>query len=68
MKFIEPGNRIGIEARIEDSRALIDVWDEGIGIAEEDLKKVFDPFEQVGHAGAGKPEGPVKACDFEKAY
>ena len=57
IKFTDPGKRIGIDAKVIDKRAVIEVWDEGIGIAEDDLEKVFDPFEQVGNAEAGKPEG-----------
>ena len=57
IKFTDPGKRIGIEAHIKDDRAVIEVWDEGIGIAEEDLENVFNPFEQVGQAESGKPEG-----------
>ncbi len=57
VKFTEPGKRIGIEAYLKDSRSVIEVWDEGIGIAEEDFEKVFDPFEQVGQTDTVKPEG-----------
>ncbi len=57
LKFTEPGMRIGIEAHVKDNQAIIEVWDEGIGIAKEDREKIFDPFEQVGQAEAGKPIG-----------
>ncbi len=57
VKFTETGKRIGIDAYTEEDQAVVEVWDEGIGIALEDLDKVFDPFEQVGQADLGKPEG-----------
>lgn len=57
IKFTEPGKRIGIKVSVENSHAVIEVWDEGIGISEKDLEKVFDQFAQMGQADAGKPEG-----------
>ncbi len=57
VKFAEAGKRIGIDAYTEQDQAVVEVWDEGIGIALEDLEKVFDPFEQVGKVDFGKPEG-----------
>ena len=57
VKFTEAGKRIGIDGYTEEDQAVVEVWDEGIGIALEDLEKVFDPFEQVGQANLGKPEG-----------
>jgi len=55
MKFTESGNRIGIDADIEKDNFIITVWDEGIGILEENLDKIFDPFEQ-GIAGKASLE------------
>jgi signal transduction histidine kinase len=46
MKFTEPGNRIGIDAYIEEDNFVITVWDNGIGIPEDSLDKIFEPFEQ----------------------
>ena len=57
VKFTRNGKRIGIDACIEGDQAVIGVWDEGVGIASEDLKKVFEPFEQVGQTDLGRPEG-----------
>ncbi|KKL73357.1 hypothetical protein LCGC14_2075740 [marine sediment metagenome] len=57
VKFTEAGKRIGIDGYTEEDQAVVEVWDEGIGIALEDLEKVFDPFEQVIQADLGKPEG-----------
>ncbi len=57
IKFTDPGKEVGIDAKAEDGRAVIDVWDKGIGIEEKDIERVFDPFEQVGRADAGKAPG-----------
>ncbi len=47
VKFTSAGKRIGIRATAEDERVMFEVWDEGIGIAVGDLKKIFRPFEQA---------------------
>ncbi|HEB32671.1 MAG TPA: PAS domain-containing hybrid sensor histidine kinase/response regulator [Spirochaetes bacterium] len=57
VKFTGSGKRIGIDACVKDCTAIIEVWDEGIGIREEDRDRVFEPFVQVGGAESGKPEG-----------
>ncbi len=38
------GGEINVRSYSEDANAVISVSDNGIGIAEEDLKRVFDPF------------------------
>ena len=45
-KFTEEGN-ITLHAWAEDSWACIEIRDTGIGIAESDMDKVFDRFQQV---------------------
>ncbi|HEB34833.1 MAG TPA: response regulator [Candidatus Aminicenantes bacterium] len=57
IKFTDPEERIGIDAFVEDSKVFIEVWDEGTGIAEEELEKVFDPFEQASQSVSGRPDG-----------
>lgn len=47
VKFTPEGRRIGIVARGMGDRVTIEVWDEGIGIAEKDRQRIFEPFEQV---------------------
>jgi len=47
IKFTGHGKNIGLEARGDENRAVITIWDEGIGIAEEDQTRIFNPFEQV---------------------
>ncbi len=47
LKFTPNGNKIGIIVRETDKNYEIIVWDEGIGISPEDLKKLFQPFQQL---------------------
>ncbi|HEU4894101.1 MAG TPA: chemotaxis protein CheB [Vicinamibacterales bacterium] len=48
-KFTEPGGQITITVTLEprDGRVLLRVRDTGIGIAREDLERVFEPFTQA---------------------
>jgi two-component system, sensor histidine kinase len=46
-KYTDPGGRVGISVRREGSRAIVSVWDDGIGIAEDQLTAVFEMFTQV---------------------
>ncbi len=57
VKFTEAGKSIGIEAENDDEIFVITVWDEGSGIPENYLDKVFDPFEQVRGGKAFKERG-----------
>ena len=48
VKFTPEGGSIGIETRkLDDKRLAMTVWDTGIGIAEDQIDKVFDRFYQV---------------------
>jgi len=42
--FSEPGDRIWIDAYLEGNACIIDIVDQGPGIAEEDRARVFDMF------------------------
>jgi two-component system, OmpR family, sensor histidine kinase SenX3 len=44
------GNRIDVAVRLEtdEKRVLLKVRDEGVGIAQEDLKRIFKRFHRVG--------------------
>jgi PAS domain S-box-containing protein len=47
-KYTEPDGRIWITAEVEADEAVIHVRDNGIGISEEMLPRVFDLFAQAG--------------------
>jgi signal transduction histidine kinase len=43
-KYSDPDSAIRIDVRLEGTRAVVEITDDGIGIAEEDLAHVFTPF------------------------
>ncbi|MBU3918266.1 response regulator, partial [bacterium] len=57
VKFTEPGKKIGIDARNLTDGVEVVVWDQGIGIPENHLEKIFDPFEQVKRSNQSKDIG-----------
>lgn len=38
------GGRLTVEGRSADGKVMLHVTDSGVGIAEDDLKRIFDPF------------------------
>ena len=46
-KYTEPGGRIELRATVLDAQVEVSVRDNGIGIPEADLPRVFDLFSQV---------------------
>lgn len=57
VKFTASGGRIGVDAAVEPDTVAITVWDTGIGIAPDDLERIFQPFEQVDSSLARRHEG-----------
>ena len=57
VKFTDKNKTIGLKAYGEKLKVIIEVWDEGRGIKEEDLDKIFDPFEQVDRQKKEKSQG-----------
>ncbi|MEI8138370.1 MAG: ATP-binding protein [bacterium] len=47
VKFSADGGTIGMQARKADSEIEIVVWDKGIGIAPENMEKIFEGFFRV---------------------
>jgi CheY-like chemotaxis protein len=52
-KFTPHGGRIELTLRAEERHAVIEVADNGVGIAAENLQRIFDMFVQVDAARAG---------------
>lgn len=55
-KFTENG-KIQLKASVVDRRLQLEVIDNGIGIAEEDQEKIFEPFKQVDQSYSKKYKG-----------
>ncbi len=55
VKFTPREKRIGVEARAEGTTLVFSVWDEGIGIPESDIPRIFEPYAQsrAGRTGEG---------------
>jgi signal transduction histidine kinase len=57
VKYSDPGSSVTITMRREGSSAVIEVSDEGIGIASDEIGSVFDLFAQGGQAGTKRSRG-----------
>ena len=47
VKFTPDGGRIGMRSKKLDSMIEIEVWDSGVGIAQENMSKIFEGFFRV---------------------
>ncbi len=50
VKFTPRGGCVGVRCRLEDGQVVAEVTDSGVGIASENLQRIFNAFEQGGHA------------------
>jgi signal transduction histidine kinase len=57
IKFTSPGGMVEIESIIHDNRVLLRVVDTGVGIPDDMLEKVFQPFIQVDSTRSRSAEG-----------
>lgn len=57
IKFTDKGKRTGLDIKGKNEYIEITVWDEGCGIPEESLEKIFQPFEQVRNESSVKNQG-----------
>jgi signal transduction histidine kinase len=68
VKFTPEGGRIGINARPVDHSVEISVTDTGIGIAQEEQRRIFEEFRQVGSDNAKKIEGTGLGLTLAKKF
>jgi signal transduction histidine kinase len=57
VKFTKPGGEIGVSCRAEAKFARIVVRDTGVGIADDKLDAIFEPFVQLGRSLSSAHEG-----------
>jgi signal transduction histidine kinase len=50
---VEGGGRITVRTNRRDERVVLEVDDDGVGIAEHDLARIFDPFFTTKGRGKG---------------
>jgi cell cycle sensor histidine kinase DivJ len=67
IKFTERGGAVTVSAGVDGARLVIHIADTGVGIADDDLKRIGDPFFQAGttyqrrHEGTGLGVSIVKS-------
>ncbi|KUO50366.1 MAG: hypothetical protein APF76_11715 [Desulfitibacter sp. BRH_c19] len=57
IKFTPKEGSVGLNARVENSLVVIEVWDTGIGIPNDKHKIIFEPFLQLDNYLSRKYEG-----------
>jgi PAS domain S-box-containing protein len=59
VKFTPAGGRLGVKVRgdPDEKKVTITVWDEGIGIGEQDISRLFQPFVQLNSSLAREAAG-----------
>ena len=67
-KYSLPGSGIRIVACWQGQEVRISVLDEGAGIPETDVERIFDKFYRSAHAGAGSQQAEVWVLPFAAAF
>lgn len=57
VKYSLPGTEVTVRVRVEPSREVVSVTDQGIGIRKEDLDAIFIPFHRVRQVGGREVKG-----------
>ena len=68
VKFTPDGGRVGVSCRRDGGEVEVSVRDTGIGIAPEDLPKVFEEFQQVGGPSERAHEGTGLGLTLAKRF
>jgi signal transduction histidine kinase len=53
IRYSPGGGKVTISAEARDARATLKVIDEGVGIASDDVKRIFEPFNRLGDLRSG---------------
>ena len=57
VKFTQPGGRVALRGQVADDQCVIEVQDTGIGIADQDQQRLFEPFVQLDGSMARRFDG-----------
>ena len=57
IQYTRPGGRVLLGCRRREGRAVLEVWDTGIGIAEKDQKRIFEEFTRAENLPLGTGVG-----------
>jgi len=68
IKFTKPGGTVKISAEVKKSYALISVTDNGIGIKEEDMDKLFNSKSHFTSYGTSGEKGTGLGLDISKSF
>lgn len=68
IKFTPAGGKVTISATIVENKAQFSVKDTGIGISEDDQKKLFQPFKQLDSTTTRKYEGTGLGLSLVKRF
>jgi two-component system, NtrC family, sensor histidine kinase GlrK len=68
IKFSPEGASIKIASQLDGDMLQLDVIDQGPGIPPAERARIFDPFYQGGHAGAGPVRGTGIGLSVVKEY
>ena len=68
IKFTDKGGRVAVTIRKRENMLRFAVTDTGIGIAEEDLPRLGQPFEQVGDTSNRGYEGTGLGLSLTKSF
>ena len=49
IKYNRPGGQIQVTCRTEGERVCVDIQDTGVGIPNDDLARIFEPFTRLPH-------------------
>ena len=68
VKFTPNGGRVWVATELSDAGVMVSVGDTGIGIKEGDLRRVFEPFEQIDSLIARQHQGSGLGMPLTRSF